>query len=264
MSFLEIIKELGAVARGKARIEIVRKRLSDRQLVPVAAFSQKEAVTRVAWLADRLEFVPASIIDAGASDGRWTRAALEFFPKAKILLIEPLQEHEELLEALIRKEQNLVYCQGILADQEKTVHFNAAGHQSSLYGDVAGRAFGRQKEMTSETLDGVIKRIGFPQPDFIKMDIEGGELEALKGATKALESAQLIQIETSFLPFKKDFPLLSDIVCYLDSVGFRPLDIFGVHGRPLDRLPAQCECVFIRKETTLIKDFRWAGGLAWS
>ena len=40
----------------------------------------------------------------------------------------------------------------------------------------------------ADTLDGILQELGIASVDFIKMDIEGSEIEALKGMRKTLES----------------------------------------------------------------------------
>src|SRR5687767_8922500 len=41
-----------------------------------------------------------TIIDIGAAAGRWTRKALSYFPKARFLLVEPLEERKAQLDEL--------------------------------------------------------------------------------------------------------------------------------------------------------------------
>lgn len=264
MSVSESIRRMTALLMGRAHLEIVRNDLRLQERVPIAALTQHQAVNHLAWLAKKLGFEPKSVIDAGASDGRWTRAALKYFPDARYLLVEPLVRHEQSLAELERECPNVRCYRGVVSSRRQLVRFNAYGHTSSIYGDVGGRPFGTSEDVMATTLDDVIREKGFPGPELIKLDIEGSELEALRGAPGALASAQLVEMEVSLLPFKKDLVLFGDLVSFMSENGFRVLDVFGVHGRPLDGLPAQCECVFIRKETVLIQDYRWGDGLVWS
>src|SRR5688572_17530414 len=45
-------------------------------------------------------FAPRRIIDVGAIRGNWTRTALQHFPDAEFILIEPLAELEQHVEDL--------------------------------------------------------------------------------------------------------------------------------------------------------------------
>ena len=87
---------------------------------------------------------------------------------------------------------------------------------------------------------------------------------ALKGAQDSLAHAKVVQMEVSFFPFQKDIPLLGDIAAFMNQQGFRIFNIFGVYGRPLDGMPVQGECLFIKNDSSLISDMRWAEGLEWS
>lgn len=67
--------------------------------------------------------------------------------------------------------------------------------------------------------------------DFLKMDIQGGELSALSNATKLLKSTLVIQTEVEFVELYKDQPLFSDIDKFLRSQGFQFHCFKGVSGR---------------------------------
>lgn len=125
-------------------------------------------------------------------------------------------------------------------------------------------AFGEPRELPIFTLDEIICKMPFPAPEIIKLDIEGSELDALFGAVEALRSAVMVQVEVSLILFKKNLPLMGDLVGFMAEQGFRVLDVFGVYGRPLDGLPAQGECFFMKKDSSFMTDLRWAEGAEWS
>ncbi len=49
----------------------------------------------------RLGFSPRHIIDVGANRGMWTRAAIDYFPRAHYTLIEPQDQLKTYVEDLI-------------------------------------------------------------------------------------------------------------------------------------------------------------------
>jgi FkbM family methyltransferase len=82
------------------------------------------------------------------------------------------------------------------------------------YGLVTGRSFVSQQSqglgsnaefaqhisfpVTVDTLDGLSARVGLTRLDFVKVDVEGGELQVLRGGEKVIESfrpAMLLEIE---------------------------------------------------------------------
>src|SRR2546430_15251650 len=68
-------------------------------------FQMPSAVRRI--IEHRIKF--KSIIDIGASDGKWSLSMMGFFPSASFIAIEPLQERETALEYLKRKYANFDY-----------------------------------------------------------------------------------------------------------------------------------------------------------
>jgi FkbM family methyltransferase len=56
--------------------------------------------------------------------------------------------------------------------------------------------------------------------DFIKLDVQGSELAVLQNAMVKLKHAQVIHVETLFVPFYKNQPLFGDIDLILRKAGF--------------------------------------------
>ena len=56
--------------------------------------------------------------------------------------------------------------------------------------------------------------------DFIKIDVQGGEMLVLRGAAERLKSALVVHTEVEFVPLYKDQPLFSDIDAHLRARGF--------------------------------------------
>jgi FkbM family methyltransferase len=56
--------------------------------------------------------------------------------------------------------------------------------------------------------------------DFIKLDVQGSELFVLENAVEKLKHAQIVYVETLFIPFYKNQPLFGDIDLFLRKSGF--------------------------------------------
>ena len=181
----------------------------------------------------------------------------KIYPQAEILMIDPLEQNSDNLLKIVESDDRIKYVKAIVGEKNDTFRFMCHGHLSSLYGDSRGEEFGTVIESEMHTLDEIIRETGFPNPGIIKMDIQGAELRVLMGAPEAVASADFIQLEFSLIPYQKDIPLLDEIVAFLSSKGYRIFDIYGIHGRPLDGMPAQGECIFIKRDSNLIKDYRW-------
>src|SRR5207249_8140221 len=82
----------------------------------------------------------------------------------------------------------------------------------------------------------------------LKLDVQGFELEALKGAAGSLPRIRVVQAELSLAPLYKDAPLFAEVVSYLENQGFEMFTIIpgfkdGKSGRLL-----QADGIFVRRE----------------
>ena len=76
------------------------------------------------------------------------------------------------------------------------------------------------KEVHISTLDDWADKKGVAKVDFIKLDVQGAELDVLKGAEKTLRSVRALEIEVQFNPLYKDVPLFGDVDRFLRQRGF--------------------------------------------
>lgn len=259
-----VIERYGGPLLHSLGLGVTGRWIAPGDIVPAAAMSQGEAVNRFQWIKRELNFKPERIVDVGASDGRWTMPMRSIFPDAEILMIEPLDCYREKLSEMAAADEKIKYVRSLVGDKEGTVQFMCHEHQSSIYGNSKGEAFGEVVEAEMKTLDAIIAEADFLMPDLIKLDIQGAELKALKGASEALAHAEFVQLEVSFIPLQKDIPLFGQIAGFMHEKGFRVFDIYGVYGRPLDGMPAQGECLFIRQDSGLVTDYRWDKDTDWS
>ncbi|MBK8284631.1 MAG: FkbM family methyltransferase [Ahniella sp.] len=95
-------------------------------------------------------------------------------------------------------------------------------------------------------------------PDFIKLDVQGFELEVLKGAERLLPNVEVILAEVNLLDIHKDVPLVHEVSNWLADHGFVSFDVAGLTRRPLDRALWQMDLVFVRRDGRFRMDKRWA------
>lgn len=67
---------------------------------------------------------PASVLDAGAAYGTFTRTCAKFFPNAHYLLVEPLQEYQPFLNTVTDEVLNAMYAPVAVGKQEGDVSFH--------------------------------------------------------------------------------------------------------------------------------------------
>lgn len=76
-----------------------------------------------------------------------------------------------------------------------------------------------------------------PQIDWLKIDIQGGELAALRGGSRKLARALCIQTEVAFTPIYRDQPLFGDQDAILRSLGLRFFGFASAHRFPFTGTP---------------------------
>jgi len=69
--------------------------------------------------------------------------------------------------------------------------------------------------------------------DFIKIDIQGAELDVFKGAEETLKDVLVIVSEVSFVEIYANQPLFGDVSSYLNSKGFSFHKFTGLSGRAM-------------------------------
>jgi len=77
------------------------------------------------------------------------------------------------------------------------------------------------------------------QVDFLKIDVQGSELDVLKNATRILQETVLIQVEVEFVPLYQDQPMFADVDRFLRSSGFQFHTFAEVAGRAFKPMHAK-------------------------
>jgi len=109
-----------------------------------------------------------------------------------------------------------------------------------------------------QTLDKIVEENfhGNP-PDLLKIDVQGYELEVLKGAEKSLSQIQVLLLEVNLLDIHQNVPLLAEVVAWLNDRNWVAYDICGLIYRPLDRALWQADFIFLPRNSSLRSNKRW-------
>lgn len=204
-------------------------------------------------------FMPELIIDVGAYEGEWARMVHRIFPSARILAVEPQREKKEILQALSLSAARIDYDMALLGAEdncEVTFHLNET--VSSVLSEVVSEAPDREKRSTV-TLDTLVEGTNFTSPDFIKLDVQGYELEVLRGGRNifTLSPPEMIQMEISLIEINSGAPLLPEVIEYMNDLGYQLYDIAEFIRRPMDDALWQIDVIFVRKDSNLISSHRW-------
>ena len=180
---------------------------------------------------------PKVVYDIGACVLHWTNEAERIWPDTKYIAFEAMDASEFLF-----KEKGMNYSIGVLSDRDgKEVEFycneyhpggNSYYKENEVVNPDTVNYFGdhNKRKMIAMTLDSVVAFKGFPAPDFIKMDVQGAELDVLKGAQNTLKSVQHVILECQSVEYNKGAPMNQDVIAYMDSIGFECLGQFSNNG----------------------------------
>jgi FkbM family methyltransferase len=177
------------------------------------------------------------IIDGGASDGRISRRLLRNFPAAHVYAFEPNRFYIEALRLYAGEEPRFHPQFLALSDFEgfADLHITESPGSTSLFIparhlkeiDPVGSCVKDVEKVKVVTIDGWVERNGNLPIQLIKLDIQAGELRALRGAIRVLKaSTLLVYTEIWFNPAYEDSILYSHIDLFFREQGFILYDLF--------------------------------------
>jgi FkbM family methyltransferase len=188
----------------------------------------------------------STLVDVGASDGRWSVNARRHFPGAAFLLFEALEsQHGSALRALAKDPAYRVVL-AAAGDRAGTIHFNAEDAFGGAASTAATGAGDIVVPMT--TIDAEVERRGLRAPYLIKLDTHGFEVPILAGAEATLTNTSAIVIEAYNFPIHPDALMFPDMCRHLMERGFRVVDLVDVMRRPRDSALWQFDLVFTRAD----------------
>jgi FkbM family methyltransferase len=170
-----------------------------------------------------------TFIDVGANIGCFSlHACRRVKSHGNVYAFEPLQANFDMLISNIRLNgaTNIAPFKVALSDQEGTFTMHVPSRESSAV------LVHTQGEVVTETLDGFYARHGWNEPQFIKVDIEGGELGFFRGAEQTLRRSKPAILFES-MHSGPEFPERS----FLRSIGF---ELYRVDGRATTVLTNDC------------------------
>ncbi len=186
------------------------------------------------------------IVDIGArfiGDERY--APIRDHGAARIVGFEP---DDEQLEILKEKYPDQIFLPYFVADGgERDFYICHYGGCSSLYEpnpEIIDNFTGISTSQGSnfevvETAKVATKRLDditeISGCDYLKIDVQGAELDVLKGAKERLKECLVVELEVEFVPIYKNQPLFAEIDLFLRQAGFylhRLMDVSGRAYRP--------------------------------
>lgn len=197
------------------------------------------------------------IFDLGANYGGVTKEYKKTFPHATVYAFEPFPEMFKKLSEYTATLSDVHLSDKAISDRaDKRIFFvnESVDTNSLLESQATGMRSDEQVknktriEVETISLDEFCRLKSVKSIDILKMDIQGGELDALKGAASLLQEKKigLIYTETNFIPQYVNQPLFQDLLIFLEKKGYQLQDIYNpYYGKGS---LAWCDAIFLPRK----------------
>jgi FkbM family methyltransferase len=197
-------------------------------------------------------FTPASIIDIGAYHGDWSRMARSIYPDTPIYMIEANPEKESVLASASREIGQTEYRIALLGPRRAAaVPFNVMETGSSVLPEKT--SIPRSTALLSmTTLDALFADDPpLPRPHFLKLDVQGYELEVLSAGEDVLANTEAVLLEVALLEYNEGAPLFAEVIAFMQARGLVVYDICGCLRRECNHTLYMTDLLFVQKNSRL-------------
>ena len=170
-----------------------------------------------------------TVVDVGANRGQFTLAARRWAHKANVIAFEPLAEAADRFRNLFYKDSKVTIFQTAIGPERCEMDMHVAGMddsssllpitklQEKLY---PGTGEIKRNTVKVQRLSDSISLNEINAPAMLKIDVQGYELEALRGCEKMLDRFSYVYAECSFIELYSGQALVDDIIAWLRERGW--------------------------------------------
>jgi len=195
-----------------------------------------------------------TIIDIGANKGQFSLVGRYVFPNANIYSFEPLKKPAKKFNKLFESDKKAAFFHSAIGPIEEKVKMHVSNREDSSsilsIGNKQSSIFpGTEESHTDEIkvapLNYFLSKKDLIKPVFVKIDVQGYELEVLKGSEDLLEFIDHIYVECSFVELYEGQALADEVIAYLVNYSFR---LKGVYNTFYDKngIAIQADFLFAR------------------
>ena len=224
----------------------------------VGAFEERNARFRATWTPERrlthlVRTARPVVLDVGAHVGQSNRFFRGLFPDAEVRSFEPDPDSYAALVAAVDAALPGGCAAIAFSDRDgtATLHRNPISHTNSLHRRNAesrdsidlerARREGRSVELGSGTVEVAVRRLdsycrdeGIGHVDVLKIDVQGAEVEVLRGAEGVLDDVDTVLVEVSFFDLYERSSSFLEVESILAPHGFRLYALVEVSDNPMN------------------------------
>jgi len=176
------------------------------------------------------------IVDGGANQGSTIDLFLSLYKKPKIYAFEPIPSLIKYLRECYHAQQNIEIVPCALGDANRQVEFNVTRNlvsSSRLKPAEVKKQYHGLNVQIEDTIQVEMIRLDtwlsdVASIDVLKLDIQGGELDALIGCGQLLKHTKIVYVEVEFIPLYDGQPLFSDIDAFLREHNFKLYNLYDL------------------------------------
>ena len=203
----------------------------------------------------RHDFCLNTILDVGASDARWSLGFAEVLPGKTHLLLDANPVHTAALQRACRVHPSWQYRIVAVGPQNGTAYFDGS---DPMAGHLSERPESPDYQpCDARTLDALVNDAQVQGPFLIKLDTHGVEIPLLQGGRQVLERTSLVVAEVYNFSLGHPAVPFWEFCGFMAEQGFRPLDLYDVLYREVDRAFWQFDLIFARADLPLFNDHRF-------
>jgi FkbM family methyltransferase len=194
-----------------------------------------------------------TIVDVGANAGQFSLVMKKNFPRANIYSFEPLPKPFKKFLSVFENDSNVKVFNSAIGPHvtDTEIHVSGRDDSSSLLpiSDLQNQIFpGTAAVRTEKILMGPLSEYlsedQIKGPSLLKLDVQGFELDALKGCLVFIRTFDMVYCECSFVELYVGQALACEVISYMSECGFR---LEGLQNVAYDHegKTVQADCIFI-------------------
>jgi hypothetical protein len=117
-----------------------------------------------------------------------------------------------------------------------------------------GTEYAVSRRVPVTTLDRVVERHALQPPFVLKLDVQGGEMDVLRGGLRTLDEAVIVSTEIQIFPERDS---LADLLSFMQGIGWVLYDLTNLAYYPSDSTLYQCYATFIPKAMDFRRNTPW-------
>ena len=182
-----------------------------------------------------------TVVDIGANRGQFALVARRCLPRARVLSFEPLPAAAATFRTVFADDDRVTLHEVAIGPVRgnATLHISRRDDSSSLLPITSTQValFPGTAEVATATVRVAPLREFMLVPDILppallKLDVQGFELEALRGCEDMLGQFAYVYVECSFVELYSSQALADEVIAWLRKRGFK---FCGVHNTDIDR-----------------------------